>query len=72
MKFYITEKNMGGDTTKEQSEQVIEMLKEKGWDVQYGFGRNKTTDVSEFAREEAIQDAFAQDFLNCIALIESG
>ncbi len=72
MKFYITEKNMGGDTTKEQAEQVIEMLKEKGWDVQYGFGRNKTTDVSEFGREEAIQDAFAQDFMNCIALIESG
>jgi hypothetical protein len=70
MKFYIAEQNMGGDTTKEQAERVIEMLREKGWDVEYGVGKNRATDVSEFGREEAIQDAFGQEFMNCIALIE--
>ncbi len=70
MKFYIARQNMGGDTTRQQAEQVIEMLRKKGWDVDYGVGKNRATDVSEFGREEAIQDAFSREFMNCIALIE--
>ncbi len=70
MKFYITEQNMGGGIMRKQAEQVIEMLRKKGWDVDYGVGKNRATDVSEFGREDAIQDAFSQEFMNCIALIE--
>ena len=70
MKFFIAEQNMGGDATKEQALKVIELLKAKGWDVQYGVGKNVATDVSEFGQEEQIQDRFADDFMNCIAQIE--
>ena len=59
MKFLIAEQNLGSDATKEQVEKVIEMLREKGWDVEYGAGRNVATDISEFGQEERIQDAFA-------------
>lgn len=61
---------MGGDATKEQALKVIELLKTKGWDVQYGVGKNVATDVSEFGQEEQIQDRFANDFMDCIAQIE--
>lgn len=71
MKFYIAEQNLGGDATKEQAEKLIEMLRLKGWDVEYGIRRNVATDVSEFGREETIQDRFADDFMNCLALLES-
>jgi len=70
MKFFIAEQNMGGDATKEQALKVIELLKTKGWDVQYGVGKNVATDVSEFGQEEQIQDRFANDFMDCIAQIE--
>ena len=70
MKFFIAEQNIGDDTTKEQALKVIELLKAKGWDVQYGIGKNVATDVSEFGQEEQIQDRFADDFMNCIAHIE--
>jgi len=71
MKFFIAEQNMGGDATKEQALKVIELLKAKGWDVQYGIGKNVATDVSEFGQEEAIQDKFSNDFMNCIAQVEA-
>lgn len=70
MKFLIAEQNIGDDATKEQAEKLIELLKEKGWDVEYGAGRNVATDVSEFGQEEKIQDAFADDFMLCISLLE--
>jgi len=70
MKFFIAEQNMGSDATKEQALKVIELLKAKGWDVQYGIGKNVATDVSEFGQEEQIQDRFANDFMDCIAQIE--
>ena len=71
MKFFIVEQNLGSDATKEQAEKVIELLKAMGWDVQYGAGRNVATDVSEFGNEEAIQDKFSDDFMNCIAQVEA-
>ncbi|MGD2269446.1 MAG: hypothetical protein PVI06_03525 [Desulfobacterales bacterium] len=71
MKFYITEKNIGDDTTRGQAEKVIELLKDKGWDVEYGMGKNKPTDISEFGREEKIYQAFADDFMICISQLES-
>ena len=70
MKFYIAEQNIGDDATKEQAEKVIGMLKEKGWDVEYGVRRNVATDISEFGKEESIQDAFANDFMACISQLE--
>ena len=70
MKFYIAEGNLGGDATKEQAEKVIEMLKAKGWDVEYGVKKNVATDISEFGREESIQDAFADDFMACISELD--
>jgi len=70
MKFYIAEQNIDEEATKEQAEKLIEMLKEKGWDVEYGIKRNVATDVSEFGQEEKLQDAFAEDFMNCISQLE--
>ncbi|UCD32387.1 MAG: hypothetical protein JSV38_00315 [Desulfobacterales bacterium] len=70
MKFYIAEGNLGGGATKEQAQKVIEMLKAKGWDVAYGVKKNVATDISEFGREESIQDAFANDFMACISELE--
>ena len=71
MKFFLAEQNLGDDATKEQAEKLIEMLRAKGWDVEYGVGRNVATDVSEFGQEESIQDRFADDFMNCLAILES-
>ena len=70
MKFFIAEGNIGSDETKEQAEIVIELLKTKGWDVEYGVGKNKSTDVSEFGKEESILDAFTVDFMACIDQVE--
>jgi len=71
MKFFIVEGNLGEDATQEQAEQLIDLLSKKGWDVEYGARRNKATDVSEFGREEEIQDAFSRDFMSCLAEIEA-
>jgi hypothetical protein len=71
MKFFIAEQNIGDDATKEQAEKLIEMLKAKGWDVEYGAKRNKATDVSEFGKEEEIQSKFADDFMACLSQMES-
>ena len=71
MKFYIAEQNIGSDATKEQAEKLIEMLKVKGWDVEYGVKRNKATDISEFGKEEEIQSRFADDFMSCLAELEA-
>ena len=69
MKFFIAEQNLGSDATKEQVEKLIEMLREKGWDVEYGVGRNVATDISEFGQEERIQDAFSDDFMTCLSML---
>ena len=71
MKFFIAEQNISDDATKEQAEKLIEMLKVRGWDVEYGVKRNVATDVSEFGHEESIQSKFADDFMDCIAQMES-
>ena len=61
------ERNIGGDATKEQAEKLIEMLKAKGWDVEYGAKRNVATDVSEFGQEDRLQSKFADDFMECLS-----
>lgn len=66
MKFFISEGNIGGDATREQTDQVIQVLREKGWDVEYGAAENTVTDISEFGKEETIQDAFSDDFMACL------
>ena len=70
MKFYIGEKNIGVDTTRNQVDQVIEYLKKKGWDVSYGMRENEITSDDEVDRQDEISNAFADDFINC--LIELG
>jgi hypothetical protein len=70
MKFFIAEQNLGPDATKEQAEQLIKLLKEKGWDVEYGIGKNVATDISEFGQEEKLQDKFADDFMSCLSQME--
>jgi len=72
VKLFIAPQNIGSDATREQTEKVIELLCKKGWNVTYGIGRNVATEVSEFGREEQIQDAFSEDFMACIAEVESG
>jgi hypothetical protein len=71
MKFFIAEQNIGSDATKEQAEKLIEMLRAKGWDVEYGVKRNKAMDISEFGKEEEIQSKFADDFMACLAQMEA-
>jgi hypothetical protein len=71
MKFYLAEGNLGGDATRAQTEEVIEMLKKKGWDVEYGQQANKATDISEFGQEERIQNNFSDDFIKCLTEIET-
>ena len=66
MKFFIAEANIGGDATRTQAEEVVTMLKAKGYDVKYGLEKNKATDISEFGQEERLQDAFTEDFLACL------
>ena len=69
MKFFIEEGNIGDDATKEQALELIEMLKKMGWDVEYGRGQNKPTDMSEFGQEENITDSFSNAFMDCITKI---
>jgi hypothetical protein len=70
MKFFIAEQNISDDATKEQAEELIEMLKARGWDVEYGIKRNVATDVSEFGQEDSIQSKFADDFMDCLSIME--
>ena len=69
MKFYIAEGNIGSDATKEQAEKVIELLKSKGWDVEYGVKNNKATNVSEFGQEEKLLETFTDDFMTCLTVL---
>ncbi|MBW2249916.1 MAG: hypothetical protein JRF60_04620 [Deltaproteobacteria bacterium] len=67
MKFFIEKGNIGNDATKEQALELIEMLKKLGWDVEYGRGKNKATDISEFGQEGNVSDSFSNAFMDCIA-----
>lgn len=72
MKFFISEGNLGGNSTREQVEELIKRLKKKGWDVEYGVANNIATDISEFGQEQRLQTLFADDFMACLSQIESG
>ena len=67
MKFFIVEGNIGNNATKEQTLELIELLKKEGWDVEYGKGKNKPADMSEFGQEENITDSFSNAFMAGIA-----
>ncbi len=67
MKFFIVEGNIGNNATKEQTLELIELLKKDGWDVEYGKGKNKPADMSEFGQEENITDSFSNAFMAGIA-----
>jgi hypothetical protein len=70
MKFFLAEGNLGNDATREQTEKLIEILKTKGWDVEYGLNENKAVDIEEFGKEEEIQDRFTKDFLECLSQMD--
>ncbi|MDF1593176.1 MAG: hypothetical protein P1P89_16800 [Desulfobacterales bacterium] len=72
MKFFISEGNLGGNAAREQVEELIKMLKNRGWDVEYGVAHNIATDISEFGQEQRLQSLFADDFMACLSQIESG
>jgi hypothetical protein len=71
MKFFLSEKNLGDEATKEQALAVIDMLVQKGWDVAYGEKANQVTDPSEQGQAEQIMDQFTEDFLRCLDQVES-
>jgi hypothetical protein len=71
MKFFLSERNLGPDATKKLTLTVIEMLVQKGWDVEYGEKANQVTDPSEQGQEQKLMDAFTNDFLQCLEQVES-
>jgi hypothetical protein len=71
MKFFIAEGNLGGNATKEQAQKLIEMLKKRGLNVEYGIAKNIATDITEFGQEQRLQSLFADDFMACLSQIES-
>ncbi len=72
MKFFLAEANLGENATRQQVDELITLLKKKGWDVEYGLAKNRATDISEFGQEERLLSLFADDFMSCLAEIESG
>ena len=71
MKFFLSEKNLGDEATREQTDAVIDMLAQKGWDVAYGERANQLSDPSEQVRAEEIMDQFTEDFLRCLEQVEN-
>jgi len=66
MKFYLGEKNIGNEATKEQVDQLISCLTNKGWDVSYGTKENSPENDDEKIRQRELEDAFADDFMTCL------
>lgn len=71
MKFFLSEKNLGTDSTKKQTLRVIELLVQKGWDVEYGEKANLVTDPAEEGQAEQLMDAFTEDFLKVLEQVDS-
>ncbi len=67
MKFYIAEKNIGPDATREDVDGLIRRLAARGWDVAYGERANEITDPAEAGDQQSITDRFADDFMACLA-----
>ena len=72
MKFFLAEADLGKNATRQKVDQLITLLRKKGWDVGYGLAKNRATDISEFGQEERLQSLFADDFMSCLAEIEGG
>jgi hypothetical protein len=70
MKFYLGEKNIGNEATKTQVDQVIDYLKNKGWDVSYGTQENTPETDDEKMRQRELEEAFADDFMACLDALE--
>jgi len=66
MKFFIAEKNIGYNVTKEQVEIIIKKLQDKGWDVEYGLKENILNENIDTNQINEIQDDFANDFITVI------
>jgi len=66
MKFFIAEKNIGNNVTKEQVEIIIKKLQDKGWEVEYGLKENIVNENIDTNQINEIQDDFANDFITVI------
>ena len=67
MKFFIAEKNIGPQATREDADELIRRLTARGWDVAYGEKANQVTDPSEVDDQQQVMDRFADDFMACLA-----
>jgi muramidase (phage lysozyme) len=66
MQFYLGEKNIGNDATRDQVDQIITHLKNKGWNVFYGTKENTPETDDDKMRQRELEDAFAEDFMTCL------
>jgi len=66
MKFYIAEKNIGPEATRQDVDELIRRLSARGWDVAYGEQANQVSDPSEVGEQQKITDRFADDFMACL------
>ncbi len=66
MRFYVAEKNIGPGTCREDVDELIRRLRDRGWEVAYGERANEITDPAEAADQQAIMDRFADDFMACL------
>ena len=66
MKFYIAEKNIGPDATREDVDELIRRLIARGWDAAYGQQENQVTDPAETGDQQSITDRFADEFMACL------
>jgi hypothetical protein len=66
MKFYLGEKNIGNEATKDQVDKVITYLKNKGWNISYGTKENALESDDEKIQQRELEDAFADDFMTCL------
>ena len=60
-KFYVDETNLGSEATQAQAEQVISILQDQGWDVEYGSSiNNSATEAEKIDFDTAFYQALVQ------------
>ena len=66
----ITEEHLGGDATRENTDRMIDLLRERGWNVRYGAskpGPQFTTDLGDVDHDA--QSDFDSDWNECLSLL---
>lgn len=59
-KFYVSEEHLGREATEEQAHQLITILEEQGWNVEYGDERSDATEDEKLDFEKAFYQALNQ------------